>query len=91
MVDGIRNHFPRKYRSKGMTLNCPSCTNNSQTETKHSSDVDSKSPRDDNTHIMTECEVYEEMRANKDILASDTDLVSFFREVLQFREENNET
>ena len=90
MVEGIRSHFPRKYKSKGKNLLCPSCTNNSKIIIENSNDVVANAPRDDLTHIMTECVVYEEMRANKDIMSSDSDLVAFFREVTEHRLQNNE-
>ena len=90
MVEGVRSHFPRKYRSRGKNLLCLSCTNDSKISLENSKDVVSNAPRDDLTHIMTECLVYEEMRANKDIMSSDSDLVAFFREVLEHRTQNNE-
>ena len=78
MVKTVRSHWPWKY--KGRSLNCPSCT---------MTDDQVNSPRDTLTHI-TECESYEDMRANRDIFSSDKDMVDYFREVIEYRQRNNE-
>ena len=89
MVESVRSNFPGKYRAKGKPLTCPSCSNASVTNQGNSTVVDS-SPRDDLNHILTECKVYEDMRANRKIMTSDSDLVAFFKEVIEYRRLNKE-
>ena len=89
MVDSVRSNFPGKYRAKGKPLACPFCSKEPETNQGNSTVVDN-SPRDNVDHIMTECKVYEDMRANRDIMTSDSDLVAFFKEVIEYRRLNNE-
>ena len=84
MVESVRTHFPNKYRRKNKPLSCPSCSDNPISDDKNPDDL-RNAPKDDLKHIMTECIMYEEMRTNRDILTSDTDLVAFFKDVTEYR------
>ena len=91
MVDSVRSHFPSKYRARNKPLSCPSCSNNHISDDEKPDEDDLRnSPRDDLNHIMTKCIKYEEMRINRDIFSSDSDLVDFFKDVLEYRQKNNE-
>ena len=90
MVDGIRTHHSSKYRRRGIPLSCPSCSRPVTTENDNLVMVPIDAPRDDVKHIMTECVKYEEMKENRDIFNSESDLISFFQDVLKYREENNQ-
>ena len=90
MVDGIRTHHSSKYRRRGIPLSCPSCSIPITTENDNLVMVPIDAPRDDVKHIMTECVKYEEMKENRDIFNSESDLISFFQDVLKYREENNQ-
>ena len=43
--------------------------------------------RDTQSHIILTCPAYEDLRVNKD-LENDNDLVKFFQEVLEMRDDN---
>ena len=90
MVDGIRTHHSSKYRRRGIPLSCPSCSIPITTKNDNLVMVPIDAPRDDVRHIMTEWVKYEEMKENTDIFNSESDLISFFQDVLKYREENNQ-
>ena len=79
VVPTVRKNFPGKYKSK--SLICPSCRN---------SNTDIRNPKEDSQfHLMFECPTFEPLRMDKD-LNNDEDLTSFFKEVIEYRIENNE-
>ena len=71
----IRKNFSQKYKKE--SLNCPSCRNIS-------------SPKEDSQkHLMFECPTFNSVRENKDF-SNDSDLLEFFKSVLEYKIENNE-
>ena len=91
MVSSVRS----KYRRLGKSLTCPSCRDvsadcSNTNQTLNSEDKPQPTPRDSQIHIMTECCAYDDLRVKYEDLSHDSNLISFFREVVERRIQNGQ-
>ena len=90
MVNSVRGNFPSKYRRLGKSLSCPSCEEINDERSNLNITLNSQpNPRDSQFHILTECCAYDDLRVKYQNM-SDSNLISFFQEVVEMRVQNGQ-
>ena len=75
MVMTVRNNSKQKYKNR--SLSCPSCK-------KDNADENKCRPIDTQTHLLEECEAFQDIRDELDT-DSDEGIVTFFTKVVERR------
>ena len=91
-VQGVRTHFPRKYRP--LSLSCPACSDPDASATNENArNVSVSSPinqsHDNLTHILR-CGAYSDLRGESFNPSDDKELAEFFTNVVQRRIETGD-
>ena len=95
MVQGFRKNFPRKY--KGKSLACQHCLRLQSTKPTDTNPATHSSPSEPPTQVpddsqihATVCPAYTDLHDRLDIVNSDSDIVEFFKLILERRSQEGE-
>ena len=88
MVATIRQNYPSKYRRKNLSLSCPSCRNMSTTIDQNTINTTEKFP-DNQNHLLHECRSFSHLTQELD-LRKDSDLIHFFKWIVEMRMEEGD-
>ena len=85
LVSSVGENYCNKYRRRNMSLSCPSCI-------KFSNNIDSKNTirfPDTQSHLLHECVAFNHLHEELDV-RKDSDLISFFRRIVETRLEDGD-